>query len=171
MMSVLSPIPSATGKDLLVLGLGNEILSDDGVGLHIAREVRRRLHRLHNLEVYERSDAGLSLLDDMVGFDELILIDAIQTGRAPVGSLHEFGAEQLEVRPIRSPHGFGVSEVIALGQQLGLPVPKRVRVLAVEVNDPFTVGTELTPALRLALPELVQRVTHLIKKAITENSR
>ena len=102
----------------------------------------------------------------MVGFDELMLIDAIQTGQAPPGFLHKFEGEQLKVLSTRSPHCFGISEVLAFGRELGLAVPKRVRVLAVEVNDPFTVGTELTPAVRLALPRLAQEVIRLVERAI-----
>jgi hydrogenase maturation protease len=101
---------------------------------------------------------GLSLLDYVVGFDDLILVDAMQTGQAPPGFVHEFDESQLKVLPIVSPHFLGVGEVMALGRKLGLPVPGRVKIFAIEVEDPFTVKVCMTPPLRQILPSIASRV-------------
>jgi hydrogenase maturation protease len=77
-------------KPVLVLGLGNDILSDDAVGLNVAREIRRHLSDSDGIEVQETSEMGLALLDHIVGFADLILVDAVQTRQAPPGFLHEF---------------------------------------------------------------------------------
>jgi Ni,Fe-hydrogenase maturation factor len=58
----------------------------------------------------------------------------------------------------RTPHFVGVSETLALGKQLGLAMPEQVRIFAIEVEDPFTLGTAMTPALEAALPGIVQRI-------------
>jgi hypothetical protein len=55
-------------------------------------------------------------------------------------------------------HFVGVSETLALAKQLGLPMPEQVRIFTIEVEDPFTLGTALTPALQAALPGLVARI-------------
>jgi len=86
----LAPASAAPAKKVLVLGLGNDILGDDAVGLNIAREIRKRLSASDPMEVRETCEMGLSLLDDIVGFEELVLLDAVQTGRAPPGFVHEF---------------------------------------------------------------------------------
>jgi hydrogenase maturation protease len=145
-------------KPVLVLGLGNDILSDDAVGLNVAREIRRHLSDSDGIEVQETSEMGLALLDHIVGFADLILVDAVQTRQAPPGFLHEFDDGQLEVLPIVSPHFLGVGETVALGRQLGLPVPGRVKIFAIEVKDPFTVGDSMTPALRRVLRPIALRV-------------
>ncbi len=106
---------------------------------------------------------GLSLLDFVVGFQELVLVDAVQTGRAPPGFLHQFEVSELKTLPAFSPHFLGIGEVLALGRELGLPVPCRVTIFAVEVADPFTVGTQMTPALRGALPVIVERITSALQ--------
>jgi hydrogenase maturation protease len=141
-----------------VLGLGNDILSDDAVGLHVAREIRQHLRDSDRIEVQETSEMGLSLLDYAVGFSDLVLVDAVQTRQAPPGFLHEFDGSELKVLPIVSPHFLGVGEVMALGRRLGLPVPSRVRVFAIEVEDPFTVGVRMTPPLRQILRSIASRV-------------
>src|SRR4030042_969786 len=71
----------------LVLGLGNSIISDDGVGLYVARELRNALNR-DEITVAEASLAGLGLLDLLVGYDKAIIIDAIQTSSGKPGQIH-----------------------------------------------------------------------------------
>jgi hydrogenase maturation protease len=143
---------------LLVLGLGNDLLSDDAVGLHLARRLARRLARVPGIEVQETAEMGLSLLDVIVGFDRLMVVDAVQTGRAAPGSLHEFAVDELKLLPAMSPHFLGLGEVLALGRELGLVVPRQVRIFAVEVQDPWSVGTRLTRPVREAMPAVASRI-------------
>ena len=145
-------------KPVLVLGLGNDILSDDAVGLNVAREIRQRLSGSDGIDVQETSEMGLSLLDYIVGFEDLVLVDAVQTGQAPPGFLFEWDLSQLKVLPVVSPHFLGVGEIVALGRQLGLPVPRRVKIFAIEVRDPFTVKACMTPPLRRVLRSIARRV-------------
>ncbi len=161
-----SSFPDAVSrkKRILVLGLGNDILSDDAVGLNVVRQVRQRLGDSDRIVVQETSEMGLSLLDYAVGFDDLVLVDAVQTGQAAPGFLHELDGDELKVLPAMSPHFLGIGEVLALGRQLGLSVPGRVRIFAVEVADPFSIGTQLTPALRQAIPAIVERVIDALEE-------
>jgi len=158
------PVCVASEKKILLLGLGNDILSDDAVGLNVAREIRRRLSESDGIEVRETSEMGLSLLDYFVGFDDLLLVDAVQTGQAPPGFLHEFDGNDLKILPTVSPHFLGVGEVLALGRRLGLAVPARVRIFAVEVADPFTVAAGMTPPLQQALQAIVERVFRAVRE-------
>lgn len=157
-----SPLPAsgAAGATTLVLGLGNDILSDDAVGLLVARELQARLGPAGegDCDVVEVCEMGLALLDVIVGYQTLILVDSIQTGRAAPGTLHEFQGDQIETRRVASPHFLGVGETLALGRLLGLPMPETVRILAIEVEDPFTLGTTMTPAVTAAVPEALGRV-------------
>ena len=145
-------------RRVLLLGLGNEILTDDAVGLNIARAVRRRLGDWPDLEVVECEEMGLSLLDHIVGFQDLVLVDAVQTKKAAPGFLHEVGLGDLSILPSMTPHFFGIGEALDLGRRLEMRVPGRVRIFAAEVEDPFTLGTKMTPALTQALPAMVERV-------------
>ena len=143
---------------VLLLGLGNDILTDDAIGLYITRAAKECLANYENVTVGESLEMGLSLLDLIIGFYVLILVDSIQTKQAPPGFLHQFDAGELAVLPNRAPHFLGIGEVIALGRKLGLRVPACVRILAVEVEDPFTVSQQMSGALEAKLPELVRRV-------------
>ena len=143
---------------LLVLGLGNDILTDDAIGLIVAREVGCQLEPDEPIEARSTTEMGLSLLDEITGYDGLVLVDAVQTGRAPAGHIHELVVDDLHVLPSVTPHFLGIGETLALGRLLGLPMPERVRILGIEVGDMRTLGTQLTDPLAKALPEIVDTV-------------
>ena len=147
---------------VLILGLGNDILTDDAVGLHVVRQLREQLAGDPRIEIRETMEMGLALLDFFVGRRAVILVDSIQTGRVPPGTVHELDASQLKQLTGRTPHFLGVGETLALGRRLGLAMPEMVKIFAIEVEDPFTLGTELTPTLRQAIPGLVDRLSRVV---------
>lgn len=154
--TALSPRPDVVKT--LVLGLGNDLLTDDAIGLLVTREVARRLAGDPAVDVRETTEMGLALLDFLVGYERVILVDSIQTGRCPPGTIHDLSPAGLKQLTGRTPHFLGIGETLALGRQLGLAMPRQLRILAVEVGDPFTLGTELTPPLQRALPSIVEVV-------------
>jgi hydrogenase maturation protease len=143
---------------VLVLGLGNDILTDDAIGLMVAREVGSRLADDEGIEARSTTEMGLSLLDEVTGYSALVLVDAVQTGRAPAGHVHELVVDDLHVLPSVTPHFLGIGETLALGRMLELPMPARVRVFGIEVGDMQTLGTQLTAAVSGALPDIVEAV-------------
>ena len=153
----MSPSPAPTAK-LLLLGLGNDILTDDAVGLHVVHELQHELAGNPAIECRETTEMGLALLDFITGYRAVAIVDSIQTGKEAPGFLHELDATALNQLTGRTPHFVGVSETLALGKQLGLAMPEQVRIYAIEVEDPFTLGTALTPTLRAALPGIVARI-------------
>ena len=158
----------SSGKTL-VLGLGNDILTDDAIGLEVAREVARRLDGDDRVDVRETMEMGLALLDFIVGYETVILVDSIQTGRAAPGHIHEITHERLKSLPRPTPHFLGVAETLLLGRQLGLAMPTRLRIFAIEVEAPFTFSTQMTPALQRTLPLAVERVVAAVERATAES--
>ena len=106
---------------------------------------------------------GLALLDFIAGYSAVVIVDAIQTGRAALGIIHEVDAAALKQLTGRTPHFLGVGETLTLGRQLGLPMPDQIKIFAIEVEDPFTLGTHMTPALR-ALPAIVERLAAAVRR-------
>ena len=151
-------LPAPPAPRLLLLGLGNDILTDDAVGLHVVHELQRELADHPSIDFRETTEMGLALLDFITGYRAVAIVDSIQTGKEAPGFLHELDATALNQLTGRTPHFVGVSETLALGKHLGLPMPEQVRIFAIEVEDPFTLGTALTPALKAALPSLVARI-------------
>ena len=153
----------ADSARILLLGLGNDLLTDDAIGLRVAHQLRDCLKDCKNISVAESTEMGLALLDLVVGFETLIIVDAIQTSKVPTGFVHELEAGDLNQLVTMSPHFLGVGELLALGRELGLAVPARMKIFAVEVQDPFTIGTQMTPALGDTLPHIVEQVRDFCK--------
>ncbi len=142
----------------LVLGIGNPILSDDGVGIHIARLLMER--KLPGVTVDELAASGLELLDAIQGYDRLVIIDAIETRSGRPGQLHILAEKDFE-KSIHgsSPHGINIATALALGRRL-VPekMPKEVVFFAVEAKDLVNVSEKLTPEVEKAIPGIVDRV-------------
>jgi hydrogenase maturation protease len=145
----------------LVLGLGNEIAGDDGVGVLAARELRAQLDGA--ADVVESSASGMALLELFIGRERALVIDSVRTGRTPPGTIRELSLA--EVGRVVSPslHQTGIPELAAVGERLGLGFPAEVRVLAIEVVDPYTIGARLSEPVGTALPELVRRARRLVE--------
>ncbi len=160
----VSPEPRAPLRpQLLLLGLGNDILTDDSIGLRVVRRLERELSGSPRIDVRETSEMGLALLDFITGYSTVVIVDSIQTGQAAPGFVHQLDPASLKQLTGRTPHFLGVGETLALGNELGLEMPRHLKILAIEVQDPLTVGTSLTPALEAALPAIVQRVAASVR--------
>jgi hydrogenase maturation protease len=142
----------------LVLGLGNPILRDDGVGIAVARAVRDRLTN-NDVVVEEASVGGLRLLDWLAGFDRAVLIDAIQTADGKPGTVYHLDGSQFTAcRHASSSHDADMATALEIGRRLGLPLPTEIEVIAVEATDVTTFGEDLTPAVASAIPNAVEAV-------------
>jgi hydrogenase maturation protease len=140
----------------LVLGLGNEILADDGVGILAARALNEEFSG--QAEIVESSLSGLALLDLFIGFDRAIIIDAIKTERYEPGSLFELSPEELGEVIAPSPHYCGLPELLSLAKEMDLEFPKEIKIYALEVEDPYTVGGALTLSARDGLKKMIEKV-------------
>ena len=146
----------------LILGLGNDILADDAVGVLAARALKDELGDA--AVVSETAEHGMALLDHLIGYERVILLDAIQTGEHPPGTVIELDPSELSAVYAPSPHYAGLPELLAVARQLELDFPQRFRIFAVEIVDPRTIGGEMTPAVRDAVPELCWRVRQALQE-------
>jgi hydrogenase maturation protease len=142
----------------LVLGVGSSILTDDAVGLVVARRLEERLGPRDDIDFGVNEEAGFSLLEESLGYDRLIIIDSILTGAEP-GTVTRFDLSDLG-RTIHSnsPHGMNLATVMELGRREGMDVPDDVIIYAVEVVDTLTFGVELTPEVAGKVDGIVELI-------------
>jgi len=146
-----------TAKRTLIVGLGNPLMTDDAVGILVARELHARL-KSPDVELREASVAGIELMELLVGYDRAIIIDAVQTDGGKPGDWYRLdGPREISDLP-QSSHRFGIFEGLELGRRLDLDMPEEIRIYAVEAPDPFTFGEGLSPALAAALPGIVEGI-------------
>jgi hydrogenase maturation protease len=146
----------------LVLGLGNELAADDAVGVLVARAVRE--HVAGAADVVESSASGMALIEIFAGYDRAVVVDSIQTGRNPPGTITEPGLDGVGRLVAPSLHHAGLPELAAVAQRLGLGFPSETRVLAVEVLDPYTPGGPLSTPVAAAVGELARRVRGQVER-------
>jgi len=142
----------------LVLGMGNPILSDDGVGIKVAHEVANQFNS-PQVTVAETSAAGLRLLDSIVGYDKVIIIDAIQTEKGRAGQIYRMGLQDFSsAKHFSSPHQINLVTALELGKMLDLAMPQEITIFAVEAKDITSFSEKCTPEVERAIPEVVKMV-------------
>ncbi len=140
----------------VVIGLGNVILSDDGVGIHAARLIRERAPE--GVDVAEVHAGGLRLLDAMLGYDRALIIDAMQGGLAP-GTVRRFSASDVAAtRNMTSTHDTSLGVALRMASMLGLNVPADITIWGIEARDAETFSEELTAEVRSAMDTVVGEV-------------
>jgi hydrogenase maturation protease len=154
--------PAPRGRTL-VLGLGNPLVADDGVGLRVVRLLRERLGDDADIEVDEGYCGGLRLMERIVNYERVILVDALCSG-APPGTVRVLAVDDVPTRHSASTHDVDLATALALGRQAGahLPATDRIRIVAIEVSDVLTFSEECTPAVQAAIAHAAQAVLTLL---------
>ncbi len=107
----------------LILGLGNSILSDDRIGLDVARLVYNGLNN-NDCDLITSQLTGTNILDFICGYKTLILIDAIKTGNGNDGDVYQLSLDDIpKQKQSNSPHNVGLYWTIKMGDKLGIEVP------------------------------------------------
>jgi hydrogenase maturation protease len=144
----------------LVLGLGNELMADDAIGILAARKLRSMLDG--RADVRESSLHGLALLESFLDYDRALIIDAMQTGSYPPGTIVELKPDDLRPVDVPSPHFAGLPELMQLARSLELSFPSHIRILAVEVLDTVAVGGRMTPEVQDAIDRVCDRACRIL---------
>ncbi|MDR7484002.1 MAG: hydrogenase maturation protease [Armatimonadota bacterium] len=146
---------------VLILGIGNDLLGDDAVGLRAADALGDA-----NVAVQATARSGLALLDAVVGFKKVLLIDSQSTGLPP-GAVCEF---TLAPALVRSPsaHYVGYGEALSIAAAVGLELPDEIRVLAVERSPEVCFGDDLSEPVRDVLPAVVDRARAIARTWLQE---
>ncbi len=133
-------------------------MRDDRIGLDVANLVHKGLkHR--NCDLVESQLVGVNILDFICGYKTLILIDSIKTEDGKEGEIYQLSLDDLpKKRRMNSPHNIGLPWTIQMGRKLGMAIPDEIRIYAIEVNDPFNFGEELTDTMKRLLPKIVENI-------------
>ena len=141
----------------LVLGIGNPILKDDGIGLRVVEKLEGLFYD-PRVTFLQTTLAGLNLLDLLSGFDRAIIVDAIQTG-GRLGQVYRFSPQDFMTRhEFPYLHNIDFFQTLLLGRMLTENMPEKVVIVAIEVKDVSDFGEGLTPEVESAIPDAVDQV-------------
>ncbi len=154
-----------------ILCMGNELLADDAFGSVAAEELRRRFPQM---DVVFTTDSGFHLIDYLADIQLLVIVDTMQIGGVPPGTLYVLRSSDIKSTYGPSPHYVGLFETLQLARELLLSVPKDVIILAVEAADCLTLGGKMHEAVRSAVEvaaDLVAEIAHNWNPADTRHDK
>lgn len=160
--------PTAIPARTILLGLGNPILGDDGVGCSVAELVGSILGSRETLTVITASVSPVRLVDSITGYDRLIVVDSVTTGSRPVGTLMEMEFVR-EAPPPPSVHHLSVQQLPEIAEALGLPCPEVIRIYGIEIERPLVYTDRLSPDLDRLMPAIAEELIDLEFNDLMEN--
>ncbi len=153
----------------LILGLGNPILGDDGVGWRVAQAVQALTARHEPpVEIDFAALGGLSLMERILGYSYVILIDCMETGAEPVGTVKVLALAELSnpsAGHSASAHDTSLLTALETARTMGADVPARVDVVAIEAKATYEFSEQLSAEVAAAVPIATQRVLALLDQA------
>jgi len=145
----------------LVIGIGNTLLGDDGVGVYAARELAEKIS-VENVTVMDTAIDGLNLLDIIRNYERLIVIDAILDDKAETGTIFRLTQDQIPASSSSgaSSHNLNLATTLNIGNNI-FPgeIPREVVVFAVASHNVDYVTEEMTANVKKALPQVVELIT------------
>ena len=147
----------SAAPQVVVLGVGNVLMSDEGVGVHTVNELEKRFEFPENVRCVDGGTSTQELMGDLENLDHLIVIDAVRSGAAPATVLRLEGAAVPAAFTTKlSPHQVGISDLLATLTLLGRE-PKNVVLLGVEPAV-LSLDLNLSPTVAARVPELLTKV-------------
>jgi hydrogenase maturation protease len=149
---------------IIILGVGNLLLSDEGVGVHIANELMK-IKLPEGVSVFEGGTDGFLLLNIITGADRLIVIDALK-GDAKPGSIYRFDIEEFKNPQSlfrTSIHQIGIMDVLEILKLIG-KTPKTT-IIGIEPKS-LEIGMELSEEVKIKIPRIIELVLEELKREI-----
>jgi hydrogenase maturation protease len=149
-------------KRILILGLGNDILTDDAIGPKL---VKRLEHDFTGKEYRFLSAAvgGLEIMELIKDFDQAIIIDAIKTEKGNPGDIYHLTPDNFrETLHVSSFHDVSFLAALKLAGQMDIKLPDKIDIIAIEIVEDLVFSNELSPALQKRYEEIYQQVSEQI---------
>ncbi|NPE09775.1 MAG: hydrogenase maturation protease [Asgard group archaeon] len=147
--------------EILILGVGNPILSDDGVGIHVLKKLEKNYSHISNIEFDELSTGGLSLAERFIGYKTVIMVDALALEDGTPGEVHRLTIDDFKkTKHMYCAHDCNLATAYdLLAKELGPEnLPDEVIIIGVEVERYDSFGEELSETVTKAVPKAVKMV-------------
>lgn len=154
--------PESAGSDAAhrtaVVGLGNPLHGDDGVGVAVAQWVFRILRHEFSVDLLEWPILDARLAERLIGYRRAVIVDALTDVRGKVGTVRRVDIAGGSGNPALSLHTAGFHHILALAQMVGMVVPRQIAIYGIVVGkcDEFRQG--LSRKIRARVPDIVMNV-------------
>lgn len=150
-------IPSADQSEILVLGVGNVLMQDEGIGVYLVRELHHRYKFTPAIEIVDGGTTGLGLLDHFENRTKVLIVDAVNVGRPP-GSIVQLanGEVKSQFEEKMSLHHLGLSDVLGVIELLGMKPPE-IQLIGIQPHS-MDVNFGLTSKLQVRIDEYLDQI-------------
>jgi hydrogenase maturation protease len=155
----------------LVVGLGNPILGDDGIGWQIAQTLQHVKEIPSDVSIECLAIGGISLMEELIDYDRAILIDSIVTHQVPVGTVTCFKLGDLPNMTsghMSSAHDTSLVDALQMGRSLGANLPEDITIVTVESQKVYEFSEEMTPPVEAAVPPALKIIQDLLIESSPE---
>jgi hydrogenase maturation protease len=149
-------------KYMLVLGIGNELLTDAGIGPKLVKELQG-IFPSGKIDYMTSLLGGMETLEIMKGYDEVLIIDGIKTDDGKAGTVYvmDFPHHKSTLH-LSNAHDISFEMVVKLARRLNIPFPEKIRIIAVEIVEDRVFSEALSPSLRKCYQDIFSTVSSLI---------
>ena len=153
-------------QKILVLGIGNDILTDDGIGPKLVGELMK-MDFPADITFKTAAVGGLEILEMLSGYNRVFIIDAIRTAHGRPGNVYFLSPEDFkETQNLTNLHDVSFLTALELGNKLDFQIPEEIMIIAVEIDEDLEFSEELSPALKKKYPEIVSKVQKFFLEAL-----
>jgi hydrogenase maturation protease len=151
-------------RKILILGLGNDVLGDEGLGMKITDDLKNK-KVFPEVEYKNTYTGGLNLLDYINGFDAVLFIDTTCGNNCQPGTIHHYNPGTFrETLHLSSEHDASFLTTLETGKKLGLKIPDQVDVLAIEIIRDLFLQDKLSDNIREQYDKIRSEIINFIKK-------
>lgn len=155
---------------ILILGIGNDILTDDGIGPRLVKELEEQLN-LPEITFLTAATGGMDILELIRDYRKVIILDAIKTKGGIPGAVYFLTpADFRETLHISSFHDISFLTALELAEKLTIPLPREIHIIAIEVVEDLTFSTAFSPQVASKYDQIRQQVMDRVRTLVTEDN-
>lgn len=157
-------------NNILVFGVGNEILTDDGIGPKLVKRLQKE-YQQSGISYDTAFLGGMELLEYIQGYEAVVFIDAIRTRNGIPGDVYHLGLSDFkETLHLSNVHDISFTTAFELGEKLGLEIPKQVHIIAVEILEDLIFSNDFSPEIQKRYDEIYREVCEFINELSVNKS-
>jgi hydrogenase maturation protease len=155
-------------KNILILGMGNDILTDDGIGIKLLKDLKEIFPAL-NADFETLFVGSLEIIEFLAGYKSVIILDAIKTQDGIAGDVYHLTPEDFRSSlHIDNIHDISFLNALKLGKDMGYDMPQKVDIIAVEIIEDLVFSDKLTPQLQQKYPQILKDAEEIVNELIND---
>lgn len=145
----------------LIIGIGNEYCGNDAIGILIARQLK---DNLQDWDLKTGAFSGINFLEEIEGYDSIVVIDSLYKPDMPDGEVIELKIEDFAgVKSFSYIHSLNLASAIELGRHLELKLPDNIRIFGITINKRGEIGQEIDQSLKAKIKIIVKEIIKKIE--------